>query len=70
MDDNDLVRMTNQIADFYKPYPREEAVKGVAEHITMFWEPRMRKKLREMLDAGGEGLSEIALAGARSTLKS
>ncbi|MGL4487884.1 MAG: formate dehydrogenase subunit delta [Rhizobiaceae bacterium] len=70
MDDNDLVRMANQIADFYKPYPREEAVKGVAEHITMFWEPRMRGKLRELLESGGEGFSDIALAGATATMKS
>jgi formate dehydrogenase subunit delta len=70
MDDQDLVRMANQIADFYKPYPREEGVEGIAEHIVMFWEPRMRDKLKKLLDAGGEGFSELALAGARSTIKS
>ncbi len=70
MSDDDLVRMANQIADFYRPYPRDEAIRGVAEHITMFWEPRMRGKLRTLLESGGEGLSEIALAGATATLKS
>jgi formate dehydrogenase subunit delta len=69
MDDNELVRMLNQIADFYRPYPYEEAVNGVAEHIIMFWEPRMRRKLAEMLSAGSQGLSDIALAGAKNTLK-
>jgi formate dehydrogenase subunit delta len=68
MSDEDLVRMANQIADFYKPYPRDEAVSGVAEHIIMFWEPRMRGKLRTLLESGGEGFSEIALAGATATL--
>jgi formate dehydrogenase subunit delta len=69
MDTSEMVRMLNQVADFYRPYPRDEAVTGVAEHIVSFWEPRMRKKLREMLDTGGEGLSEIALAGAKETIK-
>jgi formate dehydrogenase subunit delta len=68
MDDNDLVRMANQIADFYKSYPREEGIKGVAEHIVMFWDPRMRTKLRQMLEAGNADFSELALAGAKSTL--
>lgn len=69
MSEDDLVRMANQIADFYKPYPREEAVKGVAEHISMFWEKRMRSKLKELIEAGGDGMSEIAMTGAKAALK-
>ena len=60
--------MANQIADFYKPYPREEAVAGVAEHIRSFWEPRMRKGLSEIVAGGGAELNDLALAGARSAL--
>ncbi|RVC20881.1 formate dehydrogenase subunit delta, partial [Mesorhizobium sp. M7A.F.Ca.CA.004.04.2.1] len=37
-----LVRMANQIADFFHSKPREEGIAGVAEHINKFWEPRMR----------------------------
>jgi formate dehydrogenase subunit delta len=70
MDTTDLVRMANQIADFYKPYPHEEAVAGVAEHIRSFWEPRMRKALSEIVAGGGKELDELALAGARSALGS
>jgi formate dehydrogenase subunit delta len=66
MDNTDLIRMANQIADFYKPYPREEAVAGVAEHIRLFWEPRMRKGLSDLVAAGGAELDDLALAGAKS----
>ncbi len=69
MAEDDLVRMANQIADFYQPYPRDEAVQGVAEHITMFWEPRMRNKLTVMIEKGNSGLSDVALLGANIALK-
>ena len=45
MQDEDLIRMANQIAAFFAPYSEEEAVAGVANHIKQFWEPRMRTQL-------------------------
>lgn len=69
MEHQDIVRIANQIAAFYEPYPREEAIKGVAEHIILFWDPRMRVKLREMLSADFDGFSEIARAGAATTIE-
>ena len=45
---DDLVRMINQIAQFFDPYPEAEAVAGVAEHLHKFWDPSMR---RELIDA-------------------
>jgi formate dehydrogenase subunit delta len=68
-DNSDLVRMINQMADFYRPYPRDEAIAGISEHIVSFWEPRMRKALAALLSHGGEGLSDLALAGAKATQK-
>jgi formate dehydrogenase subunit delta len=68
MDTSELVRMANQIADFYRPYPHDEAVAGIAEHIRSFWEPRMRHGLSEMIKSGGAGLNDLALAGAKSAL--
>ncbi|HEX9808300.1 MAG TPA: formate dehydrogenase subunit delta [Alphaproteobacteria bacterium] len=62
----DIVRMANQIADFFKPYPREQAVRDTAAHLRNFWDPRMRRQLAEHVAAGGDGLSEIALEAARS----
>jgi formate dehydrogenase subunit delta len=59
-----LVRMANQIADFFHSKPREEGIAGVAEHINKFWEPRMRRQLFEMLDGGGEGFNELVVAAS------
>jgi formate dehydrogenase subunit delta len=59
-----LVLMANQIADFFHSKPREEGIAGVAEHINKFWEPRMRRQLFEMLDAGGEGFNELVVAAS------
>lgn len=61
----DIVRMTNQIVDFFKAYPHDVAVKETATHIRSFWDPRMRSQLFELLAGGGQGLSEIALEAAR-----
>ncbi|WP_144377659.1 formate dehydrogenase subunit delta [Mesorhizobium amorphae] len=59
-----LVRMANQIATFFHSKPREEGIAGVAEHINKFWEPRMRRQMFEMIDAGGKGYDELILAAA------
>jgi len=59
-----LVRMANQIATFFHSKPREESVAGVAEHINKFWEPRMRRQMFEMIDAGGKGFDELVLAAS------
>jgi formate dehydrogenase subunit delta len=57
-----LVYMANQMADFYAPQPEDKAVAGVAEHITKFWDPRMKKRMFAHFDATrGEGLKPIAL---------
>lgn len=61
----DIVRMANQIADFHRPYPEEEAVAGVAQHIRDFWDPRMRADLAEQLAADETGFNDLARAGAR-----
>ena len=51
-----MVTMANQIATFFRSYPHEEAVEGVATHIRQFWDPRMRRTLLAHFEAGGEGL--------------
>lgn len=65
-DDGRLIRMANQIAAELENGPRGEAVGATANHIRSFWDPRMRQKLDAIVDAGGTGLSETALAAARS----
>ena len=47
-----LAYMANQIATFFKSSPEGARSAGVADHINMFWEPRMRTQLFERVDAG------------------
>jgi formate dehydrogenase subunit delta len=56
MDADNLVRMANRIGEFFQAFPdRAEARDGVARHLRMFWEPRMRRALYAHLDAAGDG---------------
>jgi formate dehydrogenase subunit delta len=64
METRDTVRMANQIGDFFKSYGEADAIAGIAEHLNMFWEPRMRSLFFAHLDAGGEGLSDIVKKAA------
>ena len=65
METRDMVRMANQIAAFFKSYPREEGLHDAAAHINNFWDPRMRTQIIAHAAAGGAGLSPTALAAAR-----
>ncbi|GGE82314.1 formate dehydrogenase subunit delta [Stappia taiwanensis] len=49
MSPDKLAYMANQIATFFRHAPREEAVSSIAEHISNFWEPRMRRQFFELL---------------------
>ena len=62
MTEETLVRMANQIADFFKSQPHDEALAGASNHIRYFWDPRMRAKMAAHLKAGGAGLSPLARA--------
>jgi formate dehydrogenase subunit delta len=62
MENRDIVRMTNQIAAYFEAYPRAEALDGIAKHIKLFWDPRMRKQLDAYLAEGGEGLSPLVIS--------
>ena len=56
-----LVSMANQISGFFKPYSQEEAVAGVADHIAKFWDAKMRRRVIEHLDQGGDGLEPVVI---------
>ena len=51
-----LVRMANQIADFFGPYSDEEAAAGIHEHIKSFWTPAMKGELLAYAAADGKGI--------------
>lgn len=56
-----LVHMANQIAAFFRSYPHDTAVEGIAGHIRQFWERRMRDQLYAHVEAGGEGLDPLVI---------
>jgi len=54
-----LVRMANQMADFFRAYPADEARAGIADHIQSFWTRGMRAELQALVRAGGQGLDPL-----------
>jgi formate dehydrogenase subunit delta len=61
-----LVYMANQIAAFFASQPGDLAALHVAEHLTAFWDPRMRRMIVEHLDQhDGDGLAPAALEAVR-----
>ncbi|PHQ84183.1 MAG: formate dehydrogenase [Thalassobium sp.] len=60
-----MVMMTNQIASFFATQPDADKASRVADHLREFWEPRMLDQLYAHVDAGGAGLSPLALEGAQ-----
>lgn len=54
-----LRRMAGQIADFFKPYPEEEAAAAIADHINQFWTGRMREEFLAAYAACPEDLPPL-----------
>lgn len=59
-----LVYMANQIAKFFESKPHDEGVAGVAQHISDFWEPRMRRQFFELIEAGEPGFRPLVREAA------
>jgi len=64
-----LVYMANQIGDFFKSYPHDQAVKGVKEHIEKFWDPRMLKQIYEIIQKPDHGLKPEAFEALQLSAK-
>jgi formate dehydrogenase subunit delta len=64
MQDADMIRMANQMADFFRSYDETEAIAGIADHINKFWDPRMRKNFFAHMDQGGAGFAELVKKAA------
>ena len=61
-----LVRMANQIADFYATMPEREATEGVASHLTLYWTPKMICEIIAFADQDHHGLNAIAARAVES----
>ena len=71
MDIHHLVKMANNIGDFFQSDPdKVKGAKGVADHIRNFWEPRMRRQIFEYIDkSSGEGLTDLVLTALKAHRK-
>lgn len=56
-----LVRMANQIAAFFRPYPEDEAVAGVRKHLKAYWTPKMRQALADYAPEAARHLDSLVV---------
>jgi formate dehydrogenase subunit delta len=68
-DPEKLVKMANQIGEFFKSYPEETAVEGIREHIAKFWNRKMRDEFFTHLDKKGEADLQPVVASAVKKLR-
>lgn len=67
MNPQNLSDMANNIAAFFAAEPdHAEAVKGVANHLDKFWEPRMQKQLRAAIERGDASLDPLVIEAVAS----
>jgi len=60
-----LVRMANQIAIFFESQPGEDQADKVAQHLSDFWDPRMRAEIIRIAENRDNGLSLLARDGVQ-----
>ncbi|WP_030175108.1 formate dehydrogenase subunit delta [Streptomyces sp. NRRL S-813] len=63
-------RMANQIAANLAHVPAGQAAEMLAGHIERFWDPRMRARLLELVDAEADDLHPVVVMGAGMLRKS
>ena len=71
MDIEKLIKMANQIGDFYEAYPNQaEARVEIAGHLNRFWNSAMRKSIaNHVKDSQGVGLHTPVIEAIRQHLK-
>ena len=58
-----IVQMANDIGNFFRSETdRQVALDGISNHINKFWTRRMRQRLLEYVQHGGNELDELPLA--------
>jgi formate dehydrogenase subunit delta len=58
------IRLINQIVVHFGYLPTEQAVTEVADHVRKFWDPRMKRRLFELVDSQAYDFEPAALAAA------
>lgn len=66
MSDDSVVRMANDIGNFFRAEgDREAAIAGIANHISKFWTRRMREKIIEHVLHAEPGLDDLPQEAVR-----
>ncbi|MFM9836596.1 MAG: formate dehydrogenase subunit delta [Methylophilaceae bacterium] len=71
METEKLIKMANQIGDFYEAFPNEtETRKEIAGHLNKFWNSAMRKSIAAHVeDKQGAGLHQRVIEAVQQYLK-
>lgn len=64
------IRLANEIAVQFHHKPVDEAASAIANHIRMFWDPRMRSDLIARATADTADFDPLVLAAVRVLTKS
>jgi formate dehydrogenase subunit delta len=56
------IRLVNNIAIHFCYLPTEQAAVAVADHVKRFWDPRMQRRLFELVAAEADDLDPVAVA--------
>jgi formate dehydrogenase subunit delta len=59
------VRLANDIAVQFHHRPADEAASAIANHIRMFWDPRMRTELLSRAETDTAELDPLVLAAVK-----
>lgn len=58
-------RMGNDIARQFAHLPSDQAMEAVARHLEMFWDPRMRRALEDLVAASDDSLDPLLVGAVR-----
>ncbi|AKS31783.1 formate dehydrogenase subunit delta [Mycolicibacterium goodii] len=58
------IKLINQIAAHFGYLPDDKAAAAVADHVRRFWEPRMQRRLFDLIYADASELTPVAMAAA------
>jgi formate dehydrogenase subunit delta len=58
------VRLINKVVVHFGYLSEDQAVTEVADHVRKFWDPRMKRRLFDLVDSDAGDLEPVALAAA------
>jgi formate dehydrogenase subunit delta len=61
---SEVARLASDIASQFAHQPIEVAAVSTANHMLMFWDPRMRQQLLDLVSAGDNDLDAVVVAAA------